>query len=366
MTQAPIFRPSFGNRPDSIVGREAVLEQLDDCFGSYPGMRERALLITGQRGMGKTALLLAAADRASEMDFVTIRTTCGPAMLDNIIDGLQRAGSRFVDDKEPPVKGFSAGAMGFSLGLTFTDRVQHSYGFRTKLDMLCERLDAVGKGVAILVDEVRPDSSEMRQLATTYQELAGEGRNIAIVMAGLPSVISTMLEEATLTFLNRATKVRLGPVAKGAVRAYYASAFKRSNRPISTATLEAAATATEGFPYLLQLIGYYLVDLTAEGEHIEDATLDRALELSREDLDENVFEPMLRPLSPADIAFLQAMSVDDGPTHVRDLEGRLGVSQGHVQSYRKRLLDAGVIISPRRGVLEFVVPALADYLRRSQ
>ncbi len=63
--EAPIFRPSFGNRPDDLVGRDAALATLVRCFESYPGMRDRAVLITGQRGMGKTALLLEASDLAS-------------------------------------------------------------------------------------------------------------------------------------------------------------------------------------------------------------------------------------------------------------------------------------------------------------
>ena len=184
-------------------------------------------------------------------------------------------------------------------------------------------------------------------------------------MAGLPSIISELLGEATLTFLNRATKVNLGPIAISSVRAYYASAFHRENRAISPDVLDDAAVATEGFPYLLQLIGYYLVELTADGGAITDSDLEEAKRLAWADLDENVFKAMLRPLSNADVSFLRAMSEDDGVTRVKDLEERLGVSQGHVQSYRKRLLEAGVVSSPRRGELAFVVPRLAEYLRRS-
>lgn len=73
---------------------------------------------------------------------------------------------------------------------------------------------------------------------------------------------------------------------------------------------------------------------------------------------------MLRPLSRADVAFLESMAQDDGPSRVSDIQQRLGVSQGSVQSYRKRLIDAGVVMAPRRGELSFVVPTLADYLRR--
>jgi len=314
--------------------------------------------------MGKTALLLEMADIALDSGFVAVRTTCGNGMLENIIDQLQVVGAPFVANKKAPIRGFSAGALGFSFGLTFTDEARVSYGFRTKLEMLCDRLEESGRGVVILVDEIVPSLDATKQLATAFQELVGSGKNIALVMAGLPAVVSEVLEEATLTFLNRATKVSLGPVSLGAIRAYLSTALERSKRIIDADVLDGATAATEGFPYLLQLVGYYLVSYSADGERITEETLSLAKRASYEDLDENVFKAMLRPLSDADVAFLLAMSVDAGVTKTGDLSSRLGVSQGHVQSYRRRLLDAGVIYAPRRGEVEFVIPRLADYLRR--
>ena len=95
---------------------------------------------------------------------------------------------------------------------------------------------------------------------------------------------------------------------------------------------------------------------SVDGGPIFEETLRLAKESAYKDPDENVFKAMLRPLSNADVAFLEAMSVDDGATRTGGLAGRLGVTQGHVQSYRRRLFDAGVICAPRRGKVEFVIP----------
>lgn len=360
----PIFRPAFGNRPDRIVGRDDVLDHLECNLASYPGSRERATLVMGQRGMGKTALLLETADRARNAGYIVARITCGDTMLDTLLDVVQRDGARYFEEKKPPVQGFSAGAFGFSFGLTFTEEVRRSYGFRVKFEMMCDRLAEVDKGVLVLIDEVEPSSAALVEFATTYQELVGEEKNVAVVMAGLPAALSEVLNEKTLTFLNRADKVHLGPVSTGAVRAYYASAFSRAGRIVSDDVLDKAARATEGFPYLLQLLGYYLVEYTTDGQEITDTLLDKACRAAFNELDEDVFRAMLRPLSPGDLTFLQAMAVDDGSSSVADLQERLGVSQGHVQSYRRRLLDAGVIVAPRRGKLAFVIPHLRDYLRK--
>lgn len=362
-TTRPIFRPAFGNRPDCIVGREGVLAHLDDSLASYPGSKQRATLLMGQRGMGKTALLLEIADRARDSGYVVARVTCGDTMLDTLLDILQRDGERYVKDKKPPVQGFSAGALGFSFGLTFTEEVARSYGFRVKLEMICDRLAEADKGVLILIDEVEPTCPSLVELATTYQELVGEEKNVAVIMAGLPAALSEVLNEKTLTFLNRADKIDLGPVSIASVRAYYSSAFSRADRIADDAILDRAARATSGFPYLLQLIGYYVVAYSPEGQQITEQALDRACSAAFSELDEDVFRAMLRPLSRGDIEFLRAMSVDTGPSSVADLQKRLGVSQGHVQSYRRRLLDAGVIVAPRRGELSFVIPRLRNYLQ---
>lgn len=360
----PIFRPSFGNRPDRIVGRDDVIAHLERGLVSYPGSRERATLVMGQRGMGKTALLLEIADRARGAGYIAARVTCGDSMLDTLLDILQRDGARYVDERRPPAQGFTAGALGFSFGLTFTEEVRRSYGFRVKFEMICDRLAEVNKGVLVLIDEIVPSSTSLVEFATTYQELVGEEKNVAVIMAGLPAALSEVLNEKTLTFLNRADKVRLGPVSTGSVRSYYASAFSRTGRIVNERTLDQAAQATGGFPYLLQLLGFYLLEYTSDGQEITDGVLEQAYRAALGELDEDVFCAMLRPLSRGDITFLQAMAVDGGASRVADLQERLGVSQGCVQSYRRRLLDAGVVVSPRRGELDFILPQLRDYLRR--
>lgn len=129
-----------------MVGRRDVLSNLTKALQSMPGDRDRAMLITGQRGMGKTALLLEMAELANKSDFVTARVTASEVMNDEIIECLQINGSPFVKDKTRSIKGFNAGALGFSLGLTFKEGVRENYGFRIQLSMLCDALESYGKG----------------------------------------------------------------------------------------------------------------------------------------------------------------------------------------------------------------------------
>lgn len=81
-------------------------------------------------------------------------------------------------------------------------------------------------------------------------------------------------------------------------------------------------------------------------------------------MESNVFEPILTPLSANDRIFLDAMAHDDGVTTTAALKARLGDGGPAIQPYRKRLIDAGVIESPRKGELVFAVPYFAEYLRK--
>ena len=360
-----VFEPSFGNRPDRIVGRDGVLAEIDKALATRPGSRDRAMLITGQRGMGKTALLLEIETRARTAGFVTARVAANERMLEHMIERLQVNGRPIVDDGKRKLKGVNARAFGFSLGLTFSDEIRDNYGFQTKLSLLCDRLAEYGKGVLLLIDEVRSTSPEMRVLADAYQQLVGDGKNIAICMAGLPSAVSDVLNDKMLTFLNRAKKVHLGKLPLPPIRAYYAQVFRRAGLDFEANALQRAVEATDGFPYLLQLIGYYLIEEADGSCRIDDDLVSLALADARDDMADNVFRPTLAELSAKDRDFLAALASvagDDGIGRVGDVAAHLGRDNGYVQVYRRRLIDAGVIVSPHDGELEFAVPFLREHL----
>ncbi|MDR1015247.1 MAG: ATP-binding protein [Coriobacteriales bacterium] len=363
MVAKPPFLPTFGNKPYKIIGRDAVLEGFLKGLESVPGHPDRAMLIIGQRGMGKTALLLEFAELAERRGFIVASAVDNDQMLDDILQGVQRKGTPFIPERKPLVQGFTAGALGFSIGLTFNEVTDKTFGFRIKLSMLCEELEKHGKGVLVLVDEVQPDTMRMRELATSYQHLVGEGRNIVIAMAGLSHSISSVLNDKILTFLNRARKTRLDMLSDTSVRLHFAKTFKSLNKEIDQEALDDAVAATRGYPYLLQLVGYYILEYLGDDDNITRAIVANAAEVSRQDMADNVYKAVLNPLSAADIRFLEAMAQDDGPSRISDIQERIGESQAYTQVYRRRLLESGVVASEQRGELNLTVPFMAEYLR---
>lgn len=356
-----VFQPTFGNRPEQYIGRDGVIEMFMEGLLEPVGSRNRCTLFLGQRGIGKTALLLELSDRATKAGYVVARVTAHEGMPKAIIEQFQLNGSEFFKDEKRKLTGVTAGAFGFTFGLTFSEAAERQLGFRSKMSMLCDRLAEKGKGALILIDEVRT-SAAMREVAAAYQELVGDKKNIAIAMAGLPHAVSSILNDSVLTFLNRASKVELGLISTNLIRAYYDQVFRVMGIKASDDILDRAALATRGFPYLMQLIGYYIIRYTEERGTVDSEIMDKAEKASMSDMEDNVFKPILLPLSDNDKLFLKAMAHQGHTVSIAKLQAALGEKGPAIQPYRKRLLDAGVIEAPRRGELVFAVPYLADYL----
>ena len=98
-----IFSPSFGNRPSYLVGRETVISTFISGLEQEPGNRDRAMLMLGQRGSGKTVLLWELADRARKLGFVVATpTVASEDMLERIVEKIQEAGKPYVNKRRLP------------------------------------------------------------------------------------------------------------------------------------------------------------------------------------------------------------------------------------------------------------------------
>lgn len=357
------FQPTFGNRPEKIVGRDSELSTVIKGLREPVGSRNRSVLFLGQRGMGKTAMLLEIADRACDEGFIVARVTAHEGMPQAIIEQVQLNGSQYFKNDNRHLSGVTAGALGFSFGLAFTESAQQQYGFRTKMSMLCSRLEEKGKGILILIDEVHT-SAAMREVAASYQELVGDGKNVAICMAGLPAAVSSVLNDKVLTFLNRAAKIKLDTISVSAIRAYFERSFNVMNIGFSDDVLDKAAKATHGLPYFMQLLGYYMTAYSESTNIIDETVFRKAEAAAVMDMDDNVFRPVISPLSDNDRLFLKAMAECKEPVTTEELKKKLKGKAGAIQTYRKRLIEGGVIESPRRGELEFTIPYFREYLKK--
>ena len=119
---------------------------------------------------------------------------------------------------------------------------------------------------------------------------------------------------------------------------------------------------TRGYPYLLQLIGYYLLEYAGNSPEITADHIQLANTSAKRDMIENIYVPVVKSLSDKDMQFLKAMAMDGNTSRISEIKKRFKASDGLTQAYRKRLLDTGVISTPRRGEVAFTLPYFHEYL----
>lgn len=356
------FSPAFGNKPQILVGRDQDMKILIEGLQVSPGNKERARLIIGQRGLGKTVLLLEIAEYARKHGYiVSSPTVVSRDMLDRIVEKLEKDGELQFPADKPKITGGSVGILGFSAGIQTESMQNRKKSFAYQLLDLCERAEKSGKGVLILIDEVQGNNEQLKQLIIAYQEAVGEGKNLSVVFAGLPAAISRVLNEHVLTFFNRSAKLYLEPIAIPEIEIYFRDSFKKIGIKIHEDLLEDAAKETEGSPYLMQLIGHYITVSASDDGSISFDNYQNALRYAKAEYLEDICETTLAPLSERDIDFLREMAKDEGASAVKSIAERMGVDSSYTQRYKTRLIQAGVIEQKKRGYVQYAVPYLQEY-----
>jgi hypothetical protein len=358
------FKPSAGSTPPYLVGRQDQIDAVAEGFDDGPGAPGRLAIFTGARGVGKTVMLNAVGDLATERGWLTIDETATSHLMDrldeqvtHLIDAVTSPAKRKVTGVTLPLK------LG---GITTTLVPDPEASLRRKINTLLDILEAHDSGLLITIDEAHAEEPDLREFAAIAQHFVREERDLVLVLAGLPSAVADILRDKTkvLTFLRRADKHELGDVDVGEVRDALVATIEDNGRQIAPEAADAAAEATLGYPFLIQLVGYHVWRMAPAEPLIDLSMVEKGVAAARRRLGSLVHETALADLSDQDRTFLIAMSVDDGPSRMSDIRRRMGgIIPQHGNTYRERLIRAGVIEQVRHGVVDFALPYLREYLR---
>ncbi|GAA3599074.1 hypothetical protein GCM10010968_16220 [Agrococcus terreus] len=359
------FRPGFGISPPLLAGRDALLDEWREVLGLGAWSPFRAALVTGMRGVGKTVLLNAVEDEARARGWTVVHGT----LHDGLVDALEHDRlPALLQERDPEavtreLTGLTLPQLGGG-----TTQVVQRYPREPRLESMLARLvelaEGDGAGVLVSLDEVARDSlDELRRIAVAVQHLMREDRRIAFVAAGVPAAVAAALEADGLTFVRRAQQVRLDTLTLAEARAAIAEPVRARGRTIDDDALELAARASEGYPYLVQSIGARAWEHRPERTAIDVAAVRRAVAIAHEAMGESVIVPALRGLSARDRDYLAAMAEDDVPAATADVARRMGATTGLAGRHRARLLDAGVVVVPERGAVDFAIPRMREHLR---
>ena len=86
------FKPTAGKMPPILIGRETAIEEFTEGLDNGAGAPGRIMLVTGQRGFGKTVLLTEFRRIAAERGWETISETASPDVAQRLIEALTPSG----------------------------------------------------------------------------------------------------------------------------------------------------------------------------------------------------------------------------------------------------------------------------------
>lgn len=363
------FRPTFGTSPPLLVGRDEMLLAFHDALAHGPGAPGRATLYTGARGAGKTVLLNEIEDVATRAGWVAVSETASAGLVHRLVtEGLPTAARKLeFPSSQRRVTGLHLPMSMGGVEVDVHERNRPEPGLRTQLTALTDHLDKHQAGLLLTIDEVHTTArADLREIALTVQHCFREQRPIAFAAAGLPSAVQDILNDDILTFLRRADRHTLGAVDPADVADALAGPIQTAGRTIDPDALEAAVAAAGGYPFLIQLIGYWIWrSATNTGSAASRINLDQVntgVIAARRRMGSLVHEPALTDLSTVDRTFLAAMANDTGPSAMADIADRLATTVNYASQYRLRLIAAGMIQPAGRGYVTFALPYLREYL----
>jgi hypothetical protein len=360
------FKPTFGVSPPLLVGRDEMVEEFRDAIEDGPGAPGRATIYTGPRGVGKTVMLNKVQALALEQGWIVISETATPGFLARLVNQHLPA---LLSEFDPNAKTTKMSGLTAPMGLgattwTNTDKYPIQRGFRNQITQLADLLAANGTGVLISLDEIHYQQiDELREFGATIQHLFREEKEVAFVGAGLPSAVSDVLNDSVLTFLHRAERFTLGPVSLDLVSSAISKPIQDGGRSINSKVCDKATEATGGYPFLIQLVGYYIWKANQLSPTISLNDAEKGIAKAHRKMGSLIYEPTLASTSDIGRTFLSAMAQDEGSSNVSDIASRLKVSAQYIGQYRARLIDAGLIKNAGWGKVDFVLPDLRKYLQ---
>ena len=370
MAAAAPFSPTFGISPPVLVGRGEVLADMGEVIDGNIYSPAHASLLLGMRGMGKTALLNTVEDRARGKGWLTISESGYPrGLVERITLQASHLAVSLDSEESAPARRRVTGATVMGIGIateTATEPVRPPPSLTMILTALGERLAERGTGLLITIDELHDaDADEVREFGSIFQ-LASRRRElpVAFVGASLPVLRHTLLSGAKSTFLQRCAQYDVGPLAGPDAEKALRVPIEMVGGEIGAGMLREAADASGGHPFMVQLIGARVWASAADpAAGITAEEVRRGIDEAQQRFGGSVYGPVWSTLTDPERRFLIAMLADDDRASMISAVGiRWGRPYGSLNTYRRRLINKGMIEAAGRGRVRFVRPGARDYV----
>lgn len=367
------FAPGAGTPPPALVGRDAVLESSDVALRRLlAGRASQHQLISGLRGVGKTVLLGTLARQAQHVGYRTIRVeaTSGDDMLLSFLRQARRILEDF-DGSQKVVRALrtieAVSVTMFGTGATL-ERATTTPDREALADVVTDLAAAAADrdlGVFVALDEAQlVGSADLRRLLAGVHRCNQDGLPLAFVLAGLPNLVGTVAKAAT--YAERMFTVHdLGPLSPSQVATAVAAPSNEIGVEWDRAAIDAIVDRSDGFPFFVQTWAYHTWNVAVD-EPISDDDVELAAPHADLALDSSFFAARIARIPASEVNYVRGLaSLGPGPHRSGEVAEAMGMTTSQVAALRDRLINEGVVYSPRYGWIEFAIPHFDQYVRRT-
>lgn len=342
---------------------------------------------TGLRGVGKTVLLGAFAERAEEANWEPAEFELQPShntdealqeALAGLLERTRARLSRFERLRTAAGRALRAGSLSVSwedVSLSIAPGSEREADLAKDIFATVELAVAKGRdGLVLLLDEAqlirdergRHGEHPLSLLIAPVVALQRQELPVAIVVCGLPTLAANLQKARSYSErLFRGEEVDSLP--RDEALAAFVRPLEDTGRTADEEVAEAVAEEVEGYPYFIQLWGSELWEAADHPglDRFTPGLLEEARPLIYERLDRDFYEPRLATLTPAEQEVLLASaSCPYPPLRGSDLGSISDKTPGNVNVLLGRLVEAGALYRIRKGEYGYTAPRFRDFLLR--
>ena len=314
------FTLTFGQKPTEFISRTNQIGKIIHTF-DMENPSNKVYMVAGVRGSGKTVSLAEIADHYSSNDqWIVLRLSADTDLIAGAVSELTRV-SQFHDLD-----------LGLNLNLGIAElsvnKTNDSLEKEAMLRNILEKLKNKGKKVLFIIADIIKQTSHYKIHR--------------VILCNI-----NLKNEKSLTFLYRAPKIFLEPLSIPAITTSYRSVFD-----ISPSEAVEMAKLTKGYPFAFQILGYL------KWETNDD--LEKLLPKFDEELIIYAYEKIWSELSELDRKIVYVIST--GVYKTWEIREKLSISPQLLNTYRKRLMERGVVNGSVRGKLTLALPRFEEYI----
>lgn len=359
------FTPTVGQAPIIFAesnSRKQLLSDFQDVFNGNMHNPSRMSFIMGIEGIGKTAILSQITTRAYETGgWIVAHTNCGEWLLEDIIKQTTSKATEYLPEKaKARLTALSVGPLG-GVEWEYPDSHVNYPNWRNRFSEILDLLQAKDIGVLITVDEAY-DFTDLASLITTFPLFIQENRKIALAIAGKYENIEKMLTSSSISFTRRTSTYKLERLSNNEVRRVLGKTVEIGGKRITEEALDKAVEMIDGFPYMLQLLGFHIWEKSGICELITSQDVEDASAIAKPRFEDSIYQVIVDALTDQEQRILELMLQDEEETNKKRLCEEEHLSRIDLNQVVRRLIDKGVIEQLKRGYISFAFSGFREYL----